>query len=838
MPVDDTIERLRLRVGDSIVSAAESRRRALAHDASHYLLHPAAVATPRSADDVARLFAACTELSLPLTFRSGGSSLSGQASTAGLLVDTRHAFRGVEVLDGGARVRVQPGVTIARVNASLARYGRRLGPDPASEIACTIGGLVANNSSGMTCGITTNTYRTLRSAVLVLPSGTVVDTGAPDADARLRAMEPELYRELGALRDRVRANPDSLARIGALYGLKNTMGYGVNSFVDFEAPVDVLEHLIIGSEGTLAFVASAEFATVPVRPAVATGLLVFEHLAGATAVLDELAATGPAVIELLDRTSLAVTQRDPRGGARLAGIDVADHAALLVEYQEDDADALGERLAAASAFAAGLPPAALGAGGRDAGALFSADPAVRADLWHLRKGLYATVAGNRPVGTSALLEDVAVPRHSLLALCEELLVMFDRHAYEDAVIFGHAKDGNIHFLLNERISDPASLARLDAFTEEMVDVVLGLGGTLKAEHGTGRAMAPYVERQFGAELYDVMWALKRACDPAGILNPGVLLSEDPRIHVAHLKPAVAVEPEVTTCVECGYCEPVCPSRNLTMTPRQRIALRREVAAARAVGDEALAERLEQESWYAAVDTCAVDGMCSVACPLGIDTGVLVKRQRAGDAGAIEQGAWDLAARQWKAVSRLAGAVLTGVARVPGAGEAAAAASWAGRRVVGEDAVPAYVPGLPGGGRARVRHDDAAAEVVVFASCTAQMFGPEPAGVAGGAGGIVDPVGASEALRLLLERAGVRWRTPTDPAALCCTMPLTSKGMTRGAAAMTSRVAESLWAATGGGRIPVVCDAASCTEGLARVVAAARESGREFRVIDAGGVPMS
>ena len=834
------VERLRLRVGDGIVSAAESRRRALAHDASHYLLHPAAVATPRSVDDVARLFAACRDLGLPLTFRSGGSSLSGQASTEHLLVDTRRAFKGMAVLDGGAAVRVEPGVTIGQVNARLARYGRRLGPDPASEVACTIGGLVANNSSGMTCGTTTNTYRTLRSAVLVLPSGTVLDTGAGDADAVLRAAEPALYRELGELRDRVRANPDSLARIEALYGIKNTMGYGVNSFVDFDTPVDLLLHLVIGSEGTLAFVASAEFDTVPVRGSVATGLLVFDTLAGATAVLDELAATGPAVIELLDRTSLAVSQRDPRGGARLAGLAVDQHAALLVEYQEDDADALGERLAAAEALTGGLALARP--------ATFSADAGVRADLWYLRKGLYAAVAGNRPQGTSALLEDVAVPRAALLALCEDLLRMFEAHDYVDPVIFGHAKDGNIHFLLGERFDDPAAMARYDAFTEEMVDLVLGLGGTLKAEHGTGRTMAPFVERQVGPELYDVMRTLKRACDPAGILNPGVLLSDDPRIHVAHLKTTVPVEDEVTDCVECGYCEPVCPSRDLTTTPRQRIALRREIAAARLRGDDALAERLEEESWYAAVDTCAVDGMCSTACPLGIDTGALVKRQRAGDAGAAERAAWDLAARQWRSVSRLAGAVLTGVAAVPGAAVAARGAADLGRLVLGEDTVPAYVPGLPGGGARRPRHDDAAAEAVVFASCTSAMFGPEASG--GGAGvpvdgaagrdgsagrdgaGVADPVGASEALRRLLQRAGVRWRTPADPGALCCTMPWTSKGMTGGAAAMARRVADDLWAATDAGRLPVVCDAASCTEGLSTVVAAAREEGRELRVVDA------
>ncbi len=253
------------RAGDGPVptSTRATDRLAMAHDASHYLLVPASVATPRTAADVAALFRASHESGVPLTFRSGGTSLSGQGVTDGVLADTRAAFRAVEVLDGGARVRVQPGATVRNVNAHLARHGRKLGPDPASEIACTIGGVIANNSSGMACGTEQNTYRTLDSLVVVLPSGTVVDSSADDADERLRHDEPELWQGLSQLRDRVRGNAQSVRTIRRQFSMKNTMGYGVNALLDHDRPVDILTHLVVGSEGTLAFIAEATFRTVP-----------------------------------------------------------------------------------------------------------------------------------------------------------------------------------------------------------------------------------------------------------------------------------------------------------------------------------------------------------------------------------------------------------------------------------------------------------------------------------------------------------------------------------------------------------------------------------------------
>ncbi|MDH6194715.1 D-lactate dehydrogenase [Mycobacterium frederiksbergense] len=787
-------------------------RYAKAHDASHYLLVPEVVVTAGSAEEIGDLCRAAAKLRQPLTFRAGGTSLSGQAGSDSILVDTRKHFRTVTVLADGTRVRVQPGATVRAVNARLAPYGTRLGPDPASETACTIGGVVANNSSGMACGTEFNTYRTLESAVLVLPSGTSIDTGQPDADERLAAVEPDLHRGLLRLRDRVRSNPESVRRIEAQFAMKNTMGYGVNAFLDFDLPADILARLVIGSEGTLAFVAEATFRTVPVRPHAATGLIMFDDIHQATSALPALVAAGYATLELLDATSLRVAQRDPQSDARLAALRVTTHAALLVEHQLTDREELdgcvADSMAMLNTLKLAAPPE------------LTTDPAVRAALWRVRKGLYATVAGNRPTGTTALLEDIAVPVDRLAEVCDGLIGMFAGHHYEDSVIFGHAKDGNVHFMLNERFGEGQPLDRYLAFTEEMVDLVLGAGGTLKAEHGTGRIMAPFVRRQYGDELYDVMAQLKHLCDPNGILNPGVVISEDPKAHVSHLKTTPRVEEEVDRCVECGFCEPVCPSKDLTLTPRTRIALRREQERARANGDTALFDELVSDYNYDGLDTCAADGMCQTACPVLIDTGSLVTRLRAERHGKVDQWMWQQAARHWKGVSRAGAAALTVAGQLPaGLPERL---SGAARRMLGDDVLPSWSADLPSGGQPRSRTVTSLDSVVGvhFSACVGSMFGAQHGGP-----------GAAGAMELLCHRAGIRLAVPTSIESLCCGTPWKSKGLGDSFAPMRERLLRALWDATDHGRLPVICEASSCTEGLERAI-----SGQDrypgLRVIDA------
>ena len=832
---------------DSLGGAAVSRRpldlHAMAHDASHYLLTPELLVRPTSAEQVAATLAACDAAGAPVTFRSGGTSLSGQALTDAVLVDTRRHFTGVEVLDGGARVRVQPGVTVRAVNARLAPYRRKIGPDPASEGACTLGGVIANNSSGMHCGTEFNTYATLESMVLVLPTGTTIDSGAPDAEAELAAREPGLVEGLLRLRRRVLDNPESVATIRRLFAMKNTMGYGINALVDFASPLDMLVHLVIGSEGTLGFVAEAVLRTVPVHPEVSTGLLVFESMEAATRSVPALVGTGTGTAELLDAASLRVSQQDPRCPAQIAALDVADHAALLVEWQAASAPELTRTVAAAAPVLDELPLATAHQ--------LTTDPLQRAGLWRVRKGLFSAVAGARPTGTNALLEDIVVGVDVLGETCVALTELFAAHDYEESVIFGHARDGNVHFMLNERFDDPASLRRYGAFTDDMVDLVLGAGGSLKAEHGTGRIMAPFVRRQYGDELYAVMWELKRLIDPRGLLNPGSVLSDDPTSYLQDLKPNPRVEEEVDRCVECGYCEPVCPSKDLTLTPRQRIVVRRDIQTARAAGDLALAESLERDYDYDGTQTCAVDGMCQLACPVLIDTGDLTRRLRREATPRAVDLAWAGAARGWGTIAPLGGLALS-AAKVLPSGIPVTATRWV-RAVARHDTVPQYDARLPRGGSRRREFDPAAPQAVLFSACIGEMFGPEETGCGGGgcgggdagsgacgsggcgtgacgpASGSAYGSGATGALVDLCVRAGVPLRTPEGLGGLCCGTPWKSKGLTSGYELMARRVVPALREATDGGRLPVVVEASSCVEGLVTMLAARAP---KLRVLDA------
>ena len=773
--------------------------RARAHDASHFLLYPRMVAVPGNAEEVAQLLGGCAAAGLGITFRSGGTSLSGQAGTDAVLADVRRHFDRIEILDDGRRVRVQPGVTVNRLNAHLAPYGRKLGPDPASSAACTIGGVVANNSSGMACGTVENSYRTLESLVVVLASGTIIDTGTPDADDRLRTLEPELYAGLIRLRERLRGNPQSVATINQQFSMKNTMGYGLNSFLDHTTPVQILAHLMVGSEGTLGFVAEATFRTVPIRPYAQTGLLVFEDLTAANRALPALVATGAATLELMDTASIRVGQALPGCPEQVAAIQPRAQAALLVEYQTESPGELEDQVAGARPVLDGLA--------LDQPLVLTSDLSTRNRLWTLRQGLYTSVAAARRPGTTALLEDVVVPVDHLADTCIELGRLFDQYAYPDAVIFGHAKDGNIHFMITDEFD--RQLDRYEQFTDAMVDLVLGRHGSLKAEHGTGRVMAPFVRAQYGDELFQVMCEVKQLFDPSGMLNDGVVLSDDPKAHLKHIKSPVAVDPLVDACVECGYCEPVCPARTLTLTPRQRIVSQREMAAARARGDQSLAAELERAYLYDGVQTCAVDGLCSLACPVGINTGVFIKQQRSELVPEAVQTGWEWAADHWAGATHVASFALSTAHDWDWAAPVVTAANQLGRHLVSPDLLPLWSTELPAGGRSRRRpQPNRTPDAIYIPACVNAMFGsgtPDPD----------HPSGVQAAFESLCAWAGLTLVVPDNIDALCCGTPWTSKGLTRGYDVMKQIVIPSIQAY--GDELPVVCDASSCTEGLQKML---------------------
>jgi D-lactate dehydrogenase len=765
-------------------------RLALANDASHYLLMPSLIAKPTNASQIAEIFKITNKYQLGITFRSGGTSLSGQSVTDSLLVDTRKHFKEIEVLDGGLKVRVQPGVTVNRVNASLRKYGRKLGPDPASEIACTIGGVVANNSSGMSCGTEFNTYKTLSSLIFVLPSGTFIDSSLVDADEQLRIKEPEIYAGLISLRKRIIEKPQLVEKIRNAYAIKNTMGYGLNSFVDFEKPIEILTHLIVGSEGTLAFIAEATFNTLPLLSKSATGLLVFENLAKATQSLPSLKNTDAALIELLDISSLKVAQKEHMADSVLANLEFKDHAALLVEYQSNTDDELSQLVTQANNLLQDLP---LSSGELTTNAL------IKNELWHARKGLYAAVAGNRPTGTTALLEDISVPLNNLHEATLQLGNLLKKHNYFDSVIFGHAKDGNLHFLLNEKFDDQTCLKRYEDFTKDMVEMVLAHDGSLKAEHGTGRIMAPYVRKQFGDELYQVMVDLKKLVDHRNILNPGIIINENENIHIENLKISPAIDQEVDKCVECGYCETVCPSKDLTLTPRQRITIRRVSKNAQINNDQELLDAIDKNYDYQAIDTCATDGMCAIACPVKINTGDLVKRLRSEQQSFMSQSLASLAASNWAKTTNLLASLLSAAKNMPA--PLVLGVNRILRQISGENSMPLWNQDLPFGGKPRTSQFVEKPDLVYFPSCVNSLYGESE---------------IEKAFLNLCAKAGLNVLIPRGIEELCCGTPWASKGLTQGYEVMALKTKKELIRQIKSDNPVIVSDATSCTHGLTQI----------------------
>ena len=784
-----------------------------ASDASPYRSIPAAVVRPRGVEQVVALMEHSRRTGTPLVFRAGGTSLNGQSQTEGVLADVRHHWGGIRVLDDeGLRVRVKPGTILGHVNRVLDPYGRRLGPDPASTDIATVGGVVANNSGGMRCGVVRDSYSTVTELTFALPSGTVIDTGAPDAAERFAAAEPALAEGLAAIRDELRSDADLRERVRRKFEIKNTTGYRLCAFLDADEPVEIFRRLLIGSEGTLAFIAEAAFETVSTPAATTLAWVHFDSIEDATAPVAGLVAAGASAVELMVAPALMVAANSIPGTPEYWKELPLESAALLVELGADDTDGLDEGVAAAVAVLEDHAPFRA--------VDFTRDPESIELFWRVREGLHGLIGRLRPPGTALIVEDVCVPPARIAEAAGELRELLAAHGFL-AGVAGHASAGNLHFMLTPDFSKPEDVERYESFMGALVDLILdGYDGSLKAEHGTGINMAPFVEREWGAAATELMWRIKRLADPDGVLGPGVVLNRDPACHLRNLKTTPEIEDEVTACVECGFCEPVCPSRHLTTTPRQRIVLRREMARQPA-GSPLLAKLLEEYE-YDALQTCAVDGSCAHACPLGIDTGKLVKDLRRAEHGPREEGAALRAARRWASVERAArGGLRLGEAITRAIGDGPLeAVSAAVRRRIGAELVPEWAaPMPPAASPAMPRTVRAGAAAVYLPACVNRIFGRSATGEG-------ECASLPEALVAVSARAGKPLWIPADVAGTCCATPWTSKGYRRGAAHMVGSTVEDLWSWTDGGTLPVVIDASSCTHGLLEAAGALSENDRE------------
>ncbi|MFH8624372.1 FAD-binding and (Fe-S)-binding domain-containing protein [Streptomyces vietnamensis] len=783
-----------------------------ASDASPYRFVPQVVVVAEDIDDVSTVLSYAHGKGREVVFRAAGTSLNGQAQGEDILVDVRRHWAGVEVLDGGARARIRPGTTVVRANAALAPHGRVLGPDPASAVACTIGGVVANNASGMTAGTTRNSYRTLASLTVVLPSGTVVDTADPDADEELARAEPRLCAELMALKAEIEADPGLTARIRAKYAIKNTNGYRLDAFLDGDTPVRILRGLMVGSEGTFGFISEVVFDTLPLDREVSTALLFFPSLPAAAAAVPLFNEAGALAVELMDGNTL-------RASVRVSGVPAdwaelpKETAALLVEFRAPDAPALEAYERAARAVLDGLDLVAPVASVENA---FTRDPRRISGYWKARRAFVTAVGGSRPSGTTLITEDFAVPPDRLAEACASLLDLQARHGF-DAAVAGHAAHGNLHFLLAFDAADPSDVQRYAAFMDEFCKLTVEcFDGSLKAEHATGRNIAPFLELEWGAKATELMWRVKEAIDPAGVLAPRIVLDRDPQAHLRGLKTIPTVERIADPCIECGFCEPTCPSHDLTTTPRQRIVLRREMM--RQPDGSPVEARLLESYGYDAVDTCAGDSTCKLACPVGIDTGALMKEFRHERHSPREERIAALAARNFRAVEASARLAVAAADRI--GDRVLGSVTGLARRAVRPDLVPEWLPELPAAAARRLpRTHRPAAAAVYYPACVNRIFG-NPDGERGPS--------LPEAVVAVSARAGRPVWIPDDVAGTCCATIWHSKGYERGNELMANRIVEAAWGWTAGGKLPLVVDASSCTLGIAHeVVPYLTEDNREL-----------
>jgi D-lactate dehydrogenase len=758
-----------------------------ASDASPYRLLPQAVVLARDAEDVAKTLAYGRANRVPVVFRAGGTSLNGQGQGDGILLDVRRHFGGVAVEDGGALARVKPGTVLGHANRVLAPHGRKLGPDPASTDIATVGGVIANNSGGMRCGIVHDSYSTVRSLTFVLPSGTTIDTAAPGAAERFAAAEPELAAGLAAIRDEIRSDAELSDRIRRKFAIKNTTGYRLCAFLDAEEPLEIFRRLLVGSEGTLAFVAEAVFETVPLPARTTTAWVHFPGIDAAIAPVRDLVASGATAVELMVAPALITAAWNMVGAPEEWKELPPESAVLLVEYGAATDAELDAHLDRAEQILAGHETI------RPIG--FTRDAEEIELAWRVREGLHGLVGRLRLPGTALIVEDVCVPPERIAEGARDLQALLGEHGFLPGVA-GHASAGNLHFMLTPDFGKREDLDRYESFMSKLVELIVDrYDGSLKAEHGTGINMAPYVEREWGQKATELMWRVKELADPDGVLAPGVVLNRDPGVHLRNLKTTPPIEESATTCVECGFCEPVCPSRDLTTTPRQRIVLRREMA--RQPADSPLLRALLEEYEYDGLETCAADGSCRLACPLGIDTGQLVKELR-GERHTPRAEALALrAAKHWRGVERASRAAL----RLGG--------PLARRTERGTALPPAASGELPA-----TRREGAAA--IYVPSCTNRIFGTPPAD-----GPICRPEGdksarrrpsasLAEAMAAVSARAGLPVWIPAEVAGSCCGLPWSSKGFGQAHRHKANEMVERLWEWSGEGSLPVVIDAASCT----------------------------
>ena len=774
------------------------RTMAYGTDASFYRLIPKIVVDTEREGEVVNILKIINKYQVPVTFRAAGTSLSGQAISDSVLVRLGEGWRNFEILDNAKKIALEPGIIGSHANKILAPHGKKIGPDPASIDTCKIGGIVANNASGMCCGVAENSYKTLDSMRVVMADGTILDTGSSCSRGSFEKSHPHIIDGLRNLREQVLADKTLAARIRRKFKIKNTTGYSLNAIVDFEDPFEILQHLLVGSEGTLAFISNVVYRTVVEHPHKASALMRFPDIQSACQAATICRSIKVSAAELMDRAALASVQGKPGMPEGLSALG-PDASALLVEVRGATGKALQAKIDKVLTAVKELPFVTPHE--------FTSVPAEFNSLWNVRRGLFPAVGAVRDAGTTVIIEDVAFPIKQLADATLDLQKLFTKHGYDKAIIFGHALEGNLHFVFTQDFNKQEEVDRYSAFMDDVTDMVaVTYKGSLKAEHGTGRNMAHFVELEWGKEAYGLMEDIKELFDPQGLLNPGVILNEDPQAHLKDLKPLPVAHDLIDRCIECGFCEPTCPSRELTLTPRQRIVAYREIRRGEMEGTDfpVTLETFKKTFDYDGEATCAADGLCALRCPVSINTGKFIKVHRSWARGTWENLMASVVANNFsKTVSLIeADLKVAGVThdllgdkameKVTGAMH-----TYSGKRI------PKWNTSMPrAAAKPRAtstpRSND---KVVYFPSCVARHMGAEK--------NDPDKTALRDHTLSVLAKAGYEVIHPENMKSLCCGQPWESKGFMKQADKKLAELEDALRVASEDGKYPILCDTSPC-----------------------------
>jgi D-lactate dehydrogenase len=783
---------------------------AYAADAGCYQKIPQLVIKSQSEEQISFILKILNKHKIPATFRAAGTSLSGQAISDSVLIQARgDSWNKTQVLEHGHRVKTQIGITGSRLNQILKPYQRKFGPDPASINSALIGGIISNNASGMSCGIHANSYATIESARIIFTDGTLLDTADKKSRNAFLRNKSELVNSLLEMKKRILDNPEWVSKIKDKYQIKNTTGYGLNAFIDFEDPIAIILHLMVGSEGTLGFVSEATFRTIPVLPYRASAMIYFYSLKEACDAVPRLKKAKVSAIELLDREALRAVENQSGIPDFIKTFD-KQVTALLIDLEAETTEGLEVLMKGAQQ--------ALSSFQLVRAFELTQDAKQINEYWKIRKGVFPSVGGMRKSGTSVIIEDIAVKMEHLTDAVLDLRAMLDSSGYKDAVIYGHALAGNLHFIFSQDFSKPDELLSYENLIDTLTRLIVEkYKGSLKAEHGTGINMAPFVSYEWGDGLYEIMKGIKNVFDPNGILNPGVIINTDSKAHLKSFKPLPLVDKSVDQCIECGFCEINCLSTGYTLSARQRIVVQRELHRMKAFcEDENLYKIISDQFQFLGNESCAGDGLCATSCPLNIDTGVLIKklRNQQNENNKSAQGWAVRIADNFDTTQRI---LKTGLGTVSLAhtilGNKVMQGIANAARVASFNTIPAWSPYLPQVAKVNklkpVTQSEDAPKVVYFPSCINQTMGP--------AKGDVDQKPLMQVTVEVLERAGYQVIFPERMNHLCCGTPWESKGFIDVANQKSDELEAELMKASNDGVYPVLCDTSPCIYRMKKVM---------------------